>query len=153
MQILGPLETAVWTEAQQSMLQGTLQGSDGPGDRATLVGGGVFQGGLCFCIHFKSGACAQFRGGNESSDLPSTSGDSGRTWGALGGGSPWPQLYAPRGSWRTWDPPGAWLSFCTVQGSGEGAGPPVVLSLSPRSYSSSLTLSLPQQGQSTWCVM
>lgn len=50
-----------------------------------MVGGGVFQGGLCFCIHFKSGACAQFRGGNESSDLPSTSRDSGRTWGALGG--------------------------------------------------------------------
>lgn len=45
------------------------------------VGGGVFQGGLCFCIHFKSGACAQFREGTESSDLPSTSRDSGRTWG------------------------------------------------------------------------
>lgn len=44
-----------------------------------MVGGGVLQEGLCSCIHLKSGACAQFRGGTESSDLPSTSRDSGRT--------------------------------------------------------------------------
>ena len=43
-------------------------------------------------------------------------------------GSPWSQLSAPGGagvplvsalcSWRSWGPPGPWLGFCTVQGSG-----------------------------------
>lgn len=56
------------------------------------VGGGVFQGGLCFCIHFKSGACAQFRGESRALTFPALP----ETLGGLGGGVPMAPALCPQ---------------------------------------------------------